>query len=57
MRVGSRGISMSGELCPGFCPPECGPDETLCIGGIDCDGCQKADFCAAGKNTLNNHNK
>ena len=46
-------IDANGEFCPGFCPTDCGPDEMICPGGIDCLGCPNEDTCISQKGTIN----
>ena len=49
MRVGFVIVIFSslafGQNCPEILPTECGPNEMVCGGGIDAEGCPVADTC------------
>ena len=47
-----------GMECPAFCPNKCGPEDMICPGGQDWNGCQMPDMCmpSKGKQYLNYNN-
>merc|ERR1711936_765017 len=42
-------IGHYGVECEVFCPEHCGPEEIVCNGGKDYDGCPHGDFCIPSK--------
>ena len=42
-------IGHYGVECEVFCPEHCGPEEIVCNGGKDYDGCPYGDFCIPSK--------
>merc|ERR1712136_64007 len=45
--MGGKTTDMNGELCPDYsvCPVTCGPEEVLCPGYLDEQGCKNPDMC------------